>query len=71
VIFLFSGALILIQIGNFVYCINSHRMLSEHTLTSNHANALVFFLRMFQDKGNHDCNRDYFQCNRNRLHLVM
>jgi len=26
---------------------------------------LVFFLRMFRDK----CNRDYFQCNRNRLHL--
>jgi len=30
----------------------------------------VFSLRMFQDKCNLDCNRDYFQCNRNgnRLH---
>jgi len=30
----------------------------------------VFFLRMFPDKCNRDCNRDYFQCNRNlnRLH---
>jgi len=28
----------------------------------------VFFLRMFQDKCNRGCNRDYFQCNRNRLH---
>jgi len=29
----------------------------------------VFFLRMSQDKCNADCNRDCFQCNRNRLHL--
>ena len=29
----------------------------------------VFFLRIFQDKCNRDCNRDYFQCNRNRLYL--
>jgi len=28
----------------------------------------VFFLRMPEDKSNCDCNRDYFQCNRNRLH---
>jgi len=28
----------------------------------------VFFLWMFQDKCNRDCNRDYLQCNRNRLH---
>ena len=28
----------------------------------------VFVLKMFQDKCNRDCNRDYFQCNRNRLH---
>jgi len=27
----------------------------------------VFVLKMFQDKGNQDCNHDYFQCNRNRL----
>jgi len=26
----------------------------------------VFFLRMFQDKCNRDCNGDYFQCNRNQ-----
>jgi len=25
---------------------------------------------MFQDKCNRDCNRDYYQCNRNRLHLL-
>jgi len=31
----------------------------------------VFFLRMFQDKCNRDCNRDYFQCNRNRLHFFL
>jgi len=29
---------------------------------------IVFFLRMSQDKSNGDCNRDYLQCNRNRLH---
>ena len=29
----------------------------------------VFFLRMFQDICNRDCNCDYFQCNRSRLHL--
>jgi len=29
----------------------------------------VFVLKMFQDKCNRDCNHDYFQCNRNRLHL--
>jgi len=28
----------------------------------------VFILKMFQDKCNRDCSRDYFQCNRNRLH---
>jgi len=28
----------------------------------------VFILKMFQDKCNRDCNRDYFQYNRNRLH---
>jgi len=28
----------------------------------------VFVLKMFQDKCNRDCNRDYIQCNRNRLH---
>jgi len=30
----------------------------------------VFVLKMFKDKCNRDCNRDYFQCNRNgnRLH---
>jgi len=28
----------------------------------------VFFLSMFQEKCNRDCNRDYFQCNGNRLH---
>jgi len=27
----------------------------------------VFFLRMFQDKCNSDCNRDYLQCHRSRL----
>jgi len=26
---------------------------------------VLFTLRMFQDKCNHDCNRDYFQCNCN------
>jgi len=26
----------------------------------------VFFLRMFQDKCNRDCNCDYLQCDRNR-----
>jgi len=28
----------------------------------------VFDLKMFQDKCHRDCNRDYFWCNRNRLH---
>jgi len=28
----------------------------------------AFFLRMSEDKSKRDCNRDYFQCNRNRLH---
>jgi len=28
----------------------------------------VFVLKMHQDKCNRDCNRDYFQCNRNWLH---
>jgi len=28
----------------------------------------VFVLKMLQDKCNRDCNRDYFQCNPNRLH---
>jgi len=28
----------------------------------------VFVLKMFQDKCNHECNRDYFQSNRYRLH---
>jgi len=28
----------------------------------------VLVLKMFQDKRNRDCDRDYFQCNRNRLH---
>jgi len=27
----------------------------------------VIVLKMFQDKCNRDCNRDYFQCNRNRF----
>jgi len=27
----------------------------------------VFVLKMFQD----NCNRDYFQCNRNRLHRLI
>jgi len=31
--------------------------------------SFVFFLRMFQDQYNRDCDRDYLQCNRNnRLH---
>jgi len=29
----------------------------------------VFILKMFQNKCNRDCNRDYFQCNRNRNRL--
>jgi len=29
----------------------------------------VFFLWIFQDKWNRDCNRDYLQCNRNRDRL--
>ena len=28
----------------------------------------VFFLRMFHEKCNHDCNHDYLQCNRNQLY---
>ena len=28
----------------------------------------VFVLKMFQANFNRDCNRDSFQCNRNRLH---
>jgi len=28
----------------------------------------VFALKMFQDKCNRDCNRDYFRCSRNRLY---
>jgi len=28
----------------------------------------IFFLRMFEDKRNCDCNRDYLQSNRDRLH---
>jgi len=28
----------------------------------------VFYVRMFQDKCNHDSNRDYFQFNRDRIH---
>jgi len=28
----------------------------------------VFSLKMFQGKCNRDCNRDCFQCNRDRLH---
>ena len=28
----------------------------------------AIFMRMFQDKCNHDYNRDYFQCNHNWLH---
>jgi len=28
----------------------------------------VFVLKLFQNKCNRDCNCDYFQCNRNRLH---
>jgi len=55
-------------IGNFVSCIYSYRTLSERILTSKHANGFVFFLRMSQDKCNRNCNRDYFQCNRNRFH---
>jgi len=37
-------------------------------LISNNADGLAFFLRTFQDKCNRDYNRDYLQCNRNRLH---
>jgi len=44
-------------------------MLSEHTIISNHAHRYVIFLKMFQDKRNRDCNLDYYQCNRDRLHL--
>ena len=29
---------------------------------------LIAFLRMFQNKCDRDCNRDYFQCNRNQIH---
>jgi len=43
-------------------------MLSENILTHNYANGLCFFLRIFQDECNCDCNRYYLQCNRNRLH---
>jgi len=28
---------------------------------------IVFVPKMFQDKYNRDCNRDYFKCDRNRL----
>jgi len=42
-------------------------MLSENILTD--VNGFVFFLRMFQDKRNRDCNRDYLQCNGNHNQL--
>jgi len=29
----------------------------------------VVVLKKFQDKSNRDCNRNYFQCNRNRNRL--
>jgi len=60
-----------LQNGNFVYCIDSYRMLFENILTQNYASGFVFFLRMFQDKCNRDCNRDYLQCNRNRNRLYL
>jgi len=45
-------------------------MLSENILTVHQTMQMsfVFVLKMFPDKFNRDCNRDYFQCNRNRLH---
>jgi len=41
-------------------------MLSENILTKNYANGFASCLKVFQDKCKHDCNRDYFQCNRSR-----
>jgi len=51
------------RIGNFVYCIHSYRMLPQKIGLLNVKSCkwvFVFFLRMFQDKCNRDCNRDYF-----------
>ena len=50
-------------------CSPPEKLMKVCTLISKHAHRYAIFLRMFQDKCNRDCNRDYYQCNRNRLHL--
>jgi len=55
-------AISLIAFINIVCCLKKY-------IHQNMQMRFVFVLKMFQDKCNRDCNRDYFQCNRNRLHL--
>jgi len=68
VIFLFFSSYSVIR--NFIYCIRSHFNCLKNAYIKP-CKCFFCLLKMSEDKRNRDCNRVYFQCNRNRLHLIL